>query len=312
MAQAIMLSSPAMESYYKQQNILTNPEVKKLTILDEEMSNILARSDISPHLKIKMYHDVLNRFQNVRENVNRNPHLSAQNTNSIEEDLSNNRLVETEGHPEENELSTLKEIQTILNKMSVNTKKRKEKIHLVDVTKKQKTSAEKALNSPESTTHTIPVKYEDNVDQAENEKTPPTNPSDIVSVATPNIPPHNEPTYQRPSLVLSNHAQKLSKLLSNNSFKMETMEKNPAWQRTLNFITNPRKDNPTITAPEITQMADKIYQHLVTQNIPIPGYLSKSSNFQQLQENYANKPATKRKKPSATKINFARWDASRK
>ena len=64
-----MMTSPAMEVYYKQQNMLANPEVRKLSVLDEAMTNILARTDLSSRNKVTLYLETLNRYTNVRRNV---------------------------------------------------------------------------------------------------------------------------------------------------------------------------------------------------------------------------------------------------
>jgi hypothetical protein len=70
MAQAIHMGQSAdIVQAYRQQALLTRPEVKKLTDLDQDMADILARTDLTPNQKMKLYHTTLQRFTRVRNNL---------------------------------------------------------------------------------------------------------------------------------------------------------------------------------------------------------------------------------------------------
>lgn len=69
MAQALMLPSTAMLDSYHQASLLTRPEGKRLTKLEQEMGNILARTDISEAQKLDLFGATLENFKRVRGEI---------------------------------------------------------------------------------------------------------------------------------------------------------------------------------------------------------------------------------------------------
>jgi F0F1-type ATP synthase delta subunit len=80
MAQAIMLPPTDMLESYHQNALLTRPEGKRLTQLEREMANILARTDISERQKMELFSLALQNFRRVRgEIVNKGLMLTSTN-----------------------------------------------------------------------------------------------------------------------------------------------------------------------------------------------------------------------------------------
>jgi hypothetical protein len=71
MAQPVHLGrqSDDIVQVYRQQALLTRPELKTLTTLDQEMANILARTDLTSNQKMKLFHSTLQRFTSIRNNI---------------------------------------------------------------------------------------------------------------------------------------------------------------------------------------------------------------------------------------------------
>lgn len=74
MAQAVMMNQQPSDiaDSYRQQALLSRPEMKKLTKLDQEMAATLGRTDLTTNQKMKHFQDVLNRFRNVRNDILQN------------------------------------------------------------------------------------------------------------------------------------------------------------------------------------------------------------------------------------------------
>lgn len=71
MAQPIVLAPPEMTEAYRQQILLTRPEVRKMSKLDQAMADILAETNIDSFKKMEKYYAVLREFMNVRDDVAR-------------------------------------------------------------------------------------------------------------------------------------------------------------------------------------------------------------------------------------------------
>jgi len=69
MAQAMMMPSTAMMEAYQQNSLLTRPEGRRLTQLEQEMANVLARTDISEREKMELFDAVLQTFMKVRTDI---------------------------------------------------------------------------------------------------------------------------------------------------------------------------------------------------------------------------------------------------
>ena len=74
MAQAVLLTPKEVTNYYRQQELLASPDIRKLTVLDQEMSNIINRNDLSANQKLQQYEDVLNRFHRLKTKLT-NTHI---------------------------------------------------------------------------------------------------------------------------------------------------------------------------------------------------------------------------------------------
>jgi hypothetical protein len=76
MAQAVMMSNNQLSTdvadSYRQQALLSRPELKKLTKLDLEMAAALSRTDLTTNQKMLHFQEVLNRFRNVRNDILQN------------------------------------------------------------------------------------------------------------------------------------------------------------------------------------------------------------------------------------------------
>lgn len=80
MAQAVMIPSTDMLDSYHQTSLLTRPEAKRLTQLEQEMANVLSRTDISDRQKMDLFGLTLENFKRVRgEIVNNGLMLTATN-----------------------------------------------------------------------------------------------------------------------------------------------------------------------------------------------------------------------------------------
>lgn len=80
MAQALMLPPADMLESYRQNALLTRPEGKRLTQLEREMANILARTDISERQKMELFSLTLQNFRRVRgEIINKGLMLTSTN-----------------------------------------------------------------------------------------------------------------------------------------------------------------------------------------------------------------------------------------
>lgn len=334
MAQAVMLPVPEMAKYYRQQEVLAPPEVKKLTQLDLEMSNILSRTDISSHQKIQLYHEALNRFQNVRESYNRQ--IGKQN--NADEPKQNSPPPDSD--KTEMDSAMVKEIQELLKQIVVQQRKRKKMpSHPVNAstlrrkTKKQKiapggndqSSSDSLLNEdPPSfvvsdSTRMSAENIDNNITPPLTEFTPGTigasNNSHGKKYDLSSIPGRNSPTAAavwaktptssvgRNNLVLSSPARKLEKSLdSKTSFKKDVSKE--LWGKTLNLITSPRKD---ALPADVSTLGKQIYHEIITNNIDIPMFLRRSPVFQQIEKEYAFQPS-KRRVPMEASIDFEAWD----
>lgn len=69
MAQPIVLSSPEMNAHFRQQKLLSRPEVQKMTKLDEQISSTLARTDIGEDEKYEIYSGILSDFRKIHNDV---------------------------------------------------------------------------------------------------------------------------------------------------------------------------------------------------------------------------------------------------
>jgi len=69
MAQAIMLPSSDMLDTYHHNSLLTRPEARRLTQLEQEMANVLARTDISDKQKMDLFALTLENFRRVRGEI---------------------------------------------------------------------------------------------------------------------------------------------------------------------------------------------------------------------------------------------------
>jgi hypothetical protein len=69
MAQAIMLPSTDMLDTYHHNSLLTRPEARRLTQLEQEMANVLARTDISDKQKMELFSLTLENFRRVRGEI---------------------------------------------------------------------------------------------------------------------------------------------------------------------------------------------------------------------------------------------------
>jgi hypothetical protein len=91
MAQAIMLPPTDMLESYHQNALLTRPEGKRLTQLEREMANILARTDISERQKMELFSLALQNFRRVRgEIVNKGLMLTS--TNAPQPEISTDEI----------------------------------------------------------------------------------------------------------------------------------------------------------------------------------------------------------------------------
>ena len=87
MAQAIMLPPTDMLESYHQNALLTRPEGKRLTQLEREMANILARTDISERQKMELFSLALQNFRRVRGEII-NKGLMLTSTNAPQSEIS--------------------------------------------------------------------------------------------------------------------------------------------------------------------------------------------------------------------------------
>ena len=69
MAQAVLLTPKEVANYYKQQELLANPDIRKLATLDQEISTILSRTDLPSTEKLRLYESVLLGFNAVKKNI---------------------------------------------------------------------------------------------------------------------------------------------------------------------------------------------------------------------------------------------------
>lgn len=66
MAQAVITETADMLNSFHQNALLTRPEGRRLTQLEHEMANILARTDLSDRQKMEQFSHTLQNFQKVR------------------------------------------------------------------------------------------------------------------------------------------------------------------------------------------------------------------------------------------------------
>lgn len=66
MAQAVITQTKDMLNSFHQNALLTRPEGRRLTCLEHEMANILARTDLSDRQKMDQFSHTLQNFQKVR------------------------------------------------------------------------------------------------------------------------------------------------------------------------------------------------------------------------------------------------------
>ena len=66
MAQAVITQTKDMLNSFHQNALLTRPEGRRLTQLEHEMANVLARTDLSDRQKMEQFSHTLQNFQKVR------------------------------------------------------------------------------------------------------------------------------------------------------------------------------------------------------------------------------------------------------
>ena len=69
MAQAFMIPSTDMLDAFYQNALLTKPEGKRLTLLEQEMANILSRTDLTDRQKMDQFGYTLQKFQKLRGDI---------------------------------------------------------------------------------------------------------------------------------------------------------------------------------------------------------------------------------------------------
>ena len=69
MAQPVVLASPEINAHYRQQKLLSRPEVQKMTKLDEQISSTLARTDIGEDEKYEIYSGILSDFRKIHNDI---------------------------------------------------------------------------------------------------------------------------------------------------------------------------------------------------------------------------------------------------
>lgn len=333
MAQAVLLTPKEISNYYKQQELLANPEIKKLSSLDLQMSNILARSDLSSYQKIQLYNDVLQRFQNIRQNI------LQQNTQKTRPSVSSNDVNETieeiDETPPANLGDQLGDIQAVLKQMtellgrkkqpiSSSTKKRKRPI----VSRIFDTSGSKLVD--ESTPYnfyknSINESMEEFLDGPENLENPK---QEILktptTVKTRQIQNSSAKSKKKEILnpVLTKSAEKLANILKRDRTFNDILEKKEIkgfdfdenlFKNTLNILTSKKQENQ-INNKSVRELSREIYKFILHNGIQLPQYIKKYPNYKEIANSVSKSPISTRnkRKTKDSNISFESWDTNSK
>jgi hypothetical protein len=240
-----------------QQSLLTRTEAKKMTKLDQEMADILARTDLSPYQKITLFQTTLNKFRTVRDDIVENGTM-----------LLNNSTAMQNFNDSQNLSSALKEaLSDILQDRNESDSARQK------ATRKRKASDDSATETPRK----MPHKLERPVDVLIDEKV-----EDPI-VATPVFSKNPSNGKEKKMKQMKRSSNLNNDLLSHKDFATETAKgvikykssssiPNHLWNETINALTssNAKLDKP-LSSP-VKKLAADIVDHMVTENINLADY----------------------------------------
>lgn len=313
MAQAVMLPPPEMSNFYKQQELLTHPDLKKLTVLDTAITNVLALSNISSHRKVELYDEALTRFRNVRENVMRdNEAIPIPMENTPEQP----QIVTAEDSSAGS--TTLQEIHSLLKAMS-NSKK-----PLKTPASTRKSTSKKISTPKPPTASTNNQEIDATTSSASGTKlaTPTKKPKKslgpVTRIEAINSAPSRFNTHEDD---LTEAGKKLEKLLATHTGIKTMLErrningatvKQHILNKALNYMANPGSDFPTNIPDEVLDLSGKIYNEMLTHSVVIPRELKKNVIFKGIELQHANKPVAKRSSRNQGSVDFNEWDNNTK
>ena len=342
MAQAVMIPPPEIAEAYHQQALLTRPEVKRMTQLDQEIANILSRTDIMDHEKMELYGAALQKFRNVRNEVAAGgPFLQPQApTSSIinqpPEETSpsqeNSETDEMENDEMENEKFLLQKLlkmfppgQKTTKKRSIPSKKVTSKKSRVSSTLENSNSevreaTDKNSESMNETTYETPSA--ENISQSITASTPVSrrNITPLLDKASPQI------THDDFNISTQDVDGRRKTTLLKDLMRIKTLRQDPnsgsytmngrsygrdLWEKTLKLMTSKKVSGPTIPE-DMTKLGINIYKFMVDNNLDTTKYTRNLQFFKDLAASQTQRPLRSKKAPDDEPYYGVQWSSWKK
>lgn len=314
MAQAVLLTPKEVTNYYKQQELLANPEIKKLAQLDQEISNILSRTDITPHQKIQLYEGVLLRFNTLKQQIV-NPTPVSPTSTPLTHTSSDEQYLDTD-------LETANHLNDIKSLLAALIKKSTKMRSMKNIKQPRRIRTNRESEDSMSSASDLPAE--------QRLMTPATDslygtPTEAFSSPMPNLISASTPTHTR-SPILSTPSPKFNtatKRLKNMIVKDSLFAKalfnkeldgvqfdEQTLDNTLKYLTANEKYIAHL--PDgVEDVGLRVYRNILNRNITIPPhYLKRYPLLNKIATQISQSPPKTRAKASA--VNFVKWDQATK
>lgn len=314
MAQAVLLTPKEVSNYYRQQEILSDPETRTLTDLFQQMADVFQKDNLTNFQKIQLYENIIRRFQKIKDSI-----LRKQNPFSNYTQPTFNPTPQPTEPTMENDSVPLNEMYNLLNKLQTSINEAQPSPR-----KRKKLTATTPHPSRLSTTSSPTYESDLSAYNTPQSNSPPQTtpqPSTTSSAATATSTPtstHQQQQQTKPiSPNMTTRAKNLHKILTrDSSFAQALEEKNldPTAQilhQTLNALTNPNINSITTVPNDVKKLAQYLYSFIVKNNISLPVSYNKLPLYNMIQHEFAKHKSPKTRL-SKSLINFKTWDKNEK